>query len=98
MKQRFMNRNKRRLAVLSAVLLLSGLVALMTPQLQRSRAANSAGSHGIVYQARLPFYDIRQQKEGTVLADFYRQQQERSNLSGLSAGVKMGEASLNSRV
>ncbi|HEX8653208.1 MAG TPA: M36 family metallopeptidase, partial [Pyrinomonadaceae bacterium] len=99
MKQRFWNRNKRRLTALSVVLLLVGLVALMTPQ-PRSRAASPAlkGSTGIVYQTRLPFYDIRQQKEGSVVADLYRRQQERSNLSGLRAGVKMGEASLSTRV
>ena len=99
MKQRFRNRNKRRLAVVSAVLLLSGLVALMTPHL-RSRAASPAakGSTGIVYQSRLPYYDIRQEKEGVLIADLYRQQQERSNLSGLRAGIKMGEASLGTRV
>jgi hypothetical protein len=97
MKQRFWDRNKRRLAVLSAILMLSGLVALLTPQL-RSRAASAAGRRGIVYQSRLPFYDIRLEKEGVLVADLYRQQQERSNLSGLRAGVKIGEASLGTRV
>lgn len=99
MKQRFLKRNRRRLTVLIAVLLLAGLAVLAIPPQFRSRAANpAAGSNGIRYQANLPYYDIRQDKERSVLVDIYRQQQERSNLSGLQEGVRNGESRLANRV
>ncbi|MGB7921971.1 MAG: M36 family metallopeptidase [Pyrinomonadaceae bacterium] len=85
----------------TAILLLAGLVVMAIPPQFRSRAANpasAAGSNGIRYETRLPHYDIRQDKEGSVLSDFYRQQQERTNLSGLQAGFKSAEARLSSRV